>query len=664
MIYQLYIQKNDQWQKLDLPSDFNLSMILNSGFLGKIQTGSFSFSSSLPPTPNNCTTLQNAQNPQILVDRKMAFPAKFLIGSSEFYSWYFVLRDSQDTGYKFDLVQSPGNQPRNFYEKKLWQLNFGKLELDSIVQKSSIWAIDLYDDKKLYQYFISPPENPIQIIFGSNLQLPNPVYFEIWINNVMIAQTPTGGTADSAEYWFNEKDPEKRFAIVTKNIVDYTIVLSIPKRGKGAINVVQQNSQVFNSVTLKIFEHYLSNNIEKGEFIVQYELTNLSYNDVTESINAIAKDPQAYPFKFLTYYNDAYYPSDNTQYEGIVNQYDTLKSDNTLKLNSGININTYPISPCFSLIFILEKVAALMGYSLQAPIFSDKIASGDDYLGEVYMINNVDFAEQITGTTIPTNVYGKVMTYANFMPDMTVKEFIDAIRTTFCLAIEYDYTTQTMVVSKCKTVLSSGAVMDISGKITRSPLADIQNKTYFQLKFRNGDSNVQSQQNYPTDESIADDGKEYTSIELGFTPVLNNTDIDPFLVNDTNPYIPTVSDQARTVMYLDQKTLHPTPRICFYLGNGSNGLSWCAKSDNKNTVLCMSFLNQGTLKGLLFFYEDYLEFLNNTIPWTAEIWLTELELANFKFTQKVYAYGTSFLVESINPKFPVKEKMKIKLLSL
>ena len=282
----------------------------------------------------------------------------------------------------------------------------------------------------------------------------------------------------------------------------------------------------------------------------------------------------------------------------------------------------------------------------------------------MHLINNVDFAEQILGTTIPTNVYGKTITYANFMPDMTVKEFIDAIRTSFCLAVEYDYSSRTMLISKCKTVLASGAVMDISGKITRLPVADIQNKTFFQLRFKGGDSNIISQQNYPTDESIADNGKEYLPIELGFTPVLNNTDINPFLVNDTNPYIPTVSEQSRTVMYKDQKTVHPSSKICFYLGNGYNGLSWIAKSDNKNEKLCLSFENQGNLKGLLEFYQDYLDFLNGTIPWTADIWLTELELVNFKFTQKVYAYGTTFMVESINPKFPVKEKMKIKLLSI
>ncbi len=664
MTYRLLVQQNSAWHELDLPNDFNLSLVLNSGFLGSKQSGSFSFSSQIPTTPKNCMVLQNAENPQIIMDRRIELPAVLMCGSDELYTWYFILRNVSDTSYKYDLRQTPGNQPRNFYERKLWQLDFGFLDFPSVIKKSNFWTIDLYDNQNLFKYFVSPPENPIEIIFGGNLRLPNPVYFEIWINNVLVAKTPTGGSSDAVDYWFNTPDYEARFLIVTKNITTHDIVMSIPKRGTGSINVVSRKDQNITEVKIKIFEHYLSNHIEKGAFIKEYSLVNLSYNDVTEAINNLSKNPNNHPFKFLTYFNESFYPTDNTQYEGIVNQYVQSPSDGSLKLNAGFEYNSYPISPCFSLKFMLEKVAIMMGFTLSSVHFQDKILSADKYLGELHLINNVDFATQLPGTTIPSNVYGTKMTFANFMPDWTVKELIDAVRTTFCLAVEYDFENTKLIITECSDTINSKSVIDLTAKISRYPTAEITDKTNYQLSFKNADEKAISQKHYPTDEFITNSELSYTKIEAGFTPVLNNLDLDEFRLVDSNPYIPTCNETARSIIYIDQQKNRPVPKLCFYLGNDSNGLSYVAKSDNRNTKMVLAWENQGTLKGLLEFYRFYLEFLNNTTQWTADIWLSESEIANFRFAQKYLAYGTVFIPETINPKLPIKDKMKITLLSI
>jgi hypothetical protein len=659
MIFRILIFKNNEWQELDLPSDFNLSLILNSGFLGKKQSGSFSFTSTLPPTATNCAILEYADNPQIVTNRNIQFPAKLLYGSTEFYAWYFVLREARHNGYKYDLVQTPGNQPRNFFEKKLWQLDFGKLDLKHTTSTAPIFVKNLYDDSKLFRYFNSP----------------EPFLFEIYINGNLTAHPPMSGIyKDKAWYWDKTNDPESRFAQATVD-TNYNIVLHIPKKGVGSLNIYQLSPDFpVNFVEFRIYQYTMQRikfndifAVAKGILIAQYNLQKPKYQDVTAAINNLAQHQEDYPFKFLTYNNDSFYPSDNNQYEGIVNQYlapaDNNGLMNFLKTNKGLDFSTYPISPCFSLIFILTKIAEMMGFTLVADIFQDKAIAGDEYLGDLHLINNVDFAAQLPDTTFPFNIYGTTMTYANFMPDMTVKEFIDAIRTTFCLAFEYDYANDVMTVSKCKDTLTSNEVIDISDKLTRFPTADILDKTHYQLSFKNAEANVIAQADYPSEESIADDGKDYTKIEAGFCPVLNNFDLDPFLATDNNPFVPTINDAARTVIYLDQKNNHPTPKITFYLGQGNNGITWVGKSNNNNGKICLSWQDQDKLKGLLTFYQEYLDFLNKTMPWNADIWLSELELANFRFAQKYYAYGTTFIVESISPKIPIKNSSKIKLLS-
>ncbi|MEA5458710.1 hypothetical protein VB796_06665 [Arcicella sp. LKC2W] len=680
MIYRLLVQKNNEWQELDLPKDFGSSLILNSGFLGLIQSGSFTFTSSLPTTQNNCVILQNVQYPQVVADRKIQLPAKLLVGSTEFYSWYFVLRRAGQKSYSYDLIQTPGNQPRNFYEKKLWELDFGKLDLVGIPAQTQIWTLNLYGTDNLSKYFINPVADTAVI----GQPIPSPVWFELLINNTVVAEAPEFSNQNSYfyDYWYNEKDPETRFLLCTSKIKDYSVSMNLPKSGTGSINVVQIDSnKPITSVSIKIYNKTMYSVVGKGTLLSTHNLTRLEYNDVSQSLNAIVEYQNLYPFKFLTYYNDSYYPSDNTQYEGIVNQYKgddfhlndglitiDLAPKNSLKLNnclSNENLNTYPISPCFSLIFILEKICTMMGFTLDAEIFKDKIKAGDAYLGDLHLINNVDFAEQLAGTTIPANMYSTTMSYSKFMPDMTVKQFIDAVRTTFCLSVKYDYQANKITIVKAKEVLNSDKVINISDLIMRMPTAESNDKTYYQLRFKNADNTALSQQNYPTDTAIANDGRSYTPIEAGFTPVLNNMDLDEFMISDPNPYIPTVNETAKSPIYLEQKDNNPTPRLSFFLGFGSNGLSYIAKSDNKNDKIALSWSSTTTHKGLLeMFYLEYLEFLNNTTQWTSEIWLTELELANFDFTAKYYAYGTAFLAETLSPKFPIKDRTPIKLLSL
>ena len=659
MNYHLLVQKNSMWQELDLPNDFNLSLVINSGFLGTKQSGSFSFSSQLPTTANNCEILQNAQNPQIIMDRRIELPAVLMYGSSEIYTWYFILRNVSDTQYRYDLRQTPGNQPRKFFDLKLWQMDFGRLDLQSVNKKSGIFSVNLYGNTQVRKLLITD----------------EPVLFEIWVNGQLIARPPFNGKfVDAKWYWIKQmNDAETRFALATAN-TNFRIILHEQNKGIGTLNITALNNIPIISASLRIYKSRLifstqNFNVERGDIIGYFDLQECVYQDVTAYLNQITSHPSQYPFKFIQYNSDAYYPSDNKQYEGIVNQYgafdnsdpDNPPTNKILLLNGNLNYNTYPISPCFSLGWILEKVATMMGFELVSDVFQDKIKSEDNYLGALYLLNNCDLSEQLVGTTIPYNVYGKTINYNYFMPDMTVKEFIDAIRS-LCLSVEYDYQEGKILVGLCKETLLSKDVIDISDKISRVPECQVLDKTYYQLSFKNGDEKIISQFSYPTDASILDDGRAYTKIEVGFTPALNNFDIDPFLITDYNPGTPTASESARTNIYLDQKGNHPTQKMCFFLGFDGLGKTI---ADNKNNNICLSFANNGTLRGLVdAFYREYLDFLNQTFQWTADITLSEIELANFKFAQKYWAYGTVFIPETISPKLPIKDKMKISLLSM
>lgn len=669
----LFIQKDSKWQEVE--SDIDISLVINSEFLGASQSGSFSFPVVCPLTAKNRIVFQGLENPQLVANRRIEYPAQLLIGSESYENWYFVLREVSAKSYRFDLIKTPGNQPRNFYERKLHQLDFGKLQLlgnNSGVQLTNIWATS---NASLIKSLFTGKEFSL----GFGRYTPNikiGFFFEVIINNNVIVEPSNANPSSDSEWWESSDNLSDRFNNLMTQKVDknnYTIVCSVDSSGNYSVNVVVNNQALtIDSVVIKIYDFatvydlfgnavFLKSKSTLAHTILLYNCSYPVSNQL--KIKDVVTNQTDYPFRFITYFNDSFYPSNDSFYEGIVNQY---SSPTSLKLNNDVDRTSFPISPCFSLKFIITKIAEMMGYTLVSSLFEDD--SLPEYLGEIYLINNVDLAQQLSGTTIPYNVYANEINYADFMPDMSVKEFIDALRTTFAVYVDYQFDTSKMVVEKMKGLLESTEVVDISDNVAPFPRADITDKKYFQLSFREADENIKLVRNYPADAITTASNLNYQKIEAGFSPVLNSKDLDEFLTTDPNPGIPTVEESARTPLYLDQQNNRPTQRLCFVNALAlpdSNGRV-ATSADNKNDTMVLSWENHTDgQKGLLeTCYQEYLDFLDNTVQWTTEVALTDSQIIKFSFGKKYMAYGTVFLAETLTTKLPIRKESQLKLLSL
>jgi hypothetical protein len=666
MIARLFVQKSESWFEMDVSDKLSLSLINNSEFLGAEQSGSFSFTDTLPMTANNRNILGGIENPQSMAERIIEFPAKLLIGSAEINSWYFVLRETGYDGYRYDLIKTPGNQPRNFYERKLHELDFGSLPLTGGSISANIWAINVF-----------PTENPK---ISTDVEAGIIPYYELLVNGVIVSKSPDSINPLAPDQYFNTLnkygDPYEHInnwlnKTVNADNLNYQVAFRIDEKGKGYLNLVKIKADyVISSVEFKTYNWYFSG-VGEGVIYVSktikhsYTLTLLNYIDVRSAISVLTNAPSSVPFRFITYFNDSFYPSDDADYEGIVNQYSSAYE---LKLNDSFNRTTYPISPCFSFSFILQKLAEMMGYTFVSSIFKDANTNEDANLEALFFINNVDLAAQLPGTNLPFNIYPNVIKYADFMPDLTVKGFIDAVRTTFALYVEYDETTGQMIVEKMDSILESDEIVDISDKVGRWPKSDSSEKKYFQLKFKDSDENIKLVRNYPSDLVTKASNLKYTPIEAGFTPALNSRDLDEFLSNDAYPGIPTVNESARTPIYENQFYNRPTQKMTFFLSmpvlNTVTG-KYHTKADNKNNQLILSWRDAEGLQGLVSYcYARYLAFLDNTTQWTTDINLTDIEFSKFRYSKKYYAYGTLFLAETLKIKVPVREKGTLAMLSL
>lgn len=670
-MYELYIYKNSLWLELELSRSSNFSFVINSLLFGQKQSGSFSFSSSLDTTSTNCQVLQHSEEPQIIIEELQEYPAMLLYNSQKVYGdWFFVLKEAGRKEYKFDLIQNPANQPKSFYEKKLNQLDFGHILLETTTSGVVLTNIHATNDKRKVKSYFTGQE------FTLNFGMYTPdikvgFFFEILINNILVVASDNTNATTDANWWQSTDTLADRFNALMVQKLDkdnYTIVCSIDSLDNYSINVIVNNPLLtIDSVIMKIYNfgsyydpfgntHYYKT---KSTLLETLQFYNCSYPVSTkQTINTLVSNQANYPFKFITYFNDSYYPSDDTFFEGIVNQYNT---NGTLKLNNDTERTSFPISPCFSFQFITEKIAEMMGFTIQSDIFDIANANEPFYLGDLYLINNCDLGRQLEGTTIPYNIYAATLEYSYFMPELTAKEWIDGLRSTFALDITYDYDKMTMNIKRATSIINSNNYQDWSTKVIRFPTKTITERKNYKLAFKNTDDKIKFIDTYPAKNDL-DSSLTYTPLEAAFTPVLNNKDKDSTLLIDSNEGIPSADGSAKTTLYQDQKYNTPEYRMCFYKGAAVGGHTI---ADNNTEKLSLSFADKDQVPGMLkVFFKDYLAFLNKTKQWTAFVDMTEDELLNIDLSAPVIAFDVPFLIETIQPKFPAKDVTQVKLLSL
>ena len=670
-MYRLFIKKNNIWNELDLPQNANFSFVINSPLFGQKQSGSFSFSMSLDPTVNNGILMDNSEDVQIASTTVLEFPAILLKDNKPvFGEWYFYLRDANHKGYKFDLIQNPANQPEAFYDKKLTELDFGKTQLlgsTAGVQLTNIWATastkitDYFTGKMYYTVNRGNKVSPKKIGF----------FFEILVNGVVVAE-PVGN--DNYEWWSSYDNLSDRFnallVIRLAQTPDYTVTCTVDRNNQYSVNVVINNdSLTINNVSMKVYNFTsgyqsgsgVNTTYYKGTLKDTFPLYNCSYPVSNRlKLQEVVANQTAYPFRFITYFNDSFYPSDDTFFEGIVNQYETATS---LKLNGDFQRTSYPISPCFSLKFITEKLAEMMGFSLDASIFDSANSANQDYLGDLYLINNCDLAKQLEGTTIPYNVYADSIVYSYFMPNMTAKEFLDALRGSYCLSIDYDYAQMKMIIKKAGAVLSQAITQDFSDKVIKFPTQTKSKKKYYKVVFQGADEKVLFTDSVPGVNSL-DNSKTYTNLECQFLPVLNALDLDSSLITNANEGIPTAEGAAKTVLYLDQAKNTPEMKVAMLKALSTSNIKHTI-SDNYRDNLSLSLTDKGSIKGIFnTFFKEYIEFLNSTEQWTTYFAMDDDEIINLKIGQPFRAYNMGWFIETFQAKFPITDLTQVKILKM
>lgn len=640
---------------LDLPTDLSITLQLYSGLLGQKQAGSYVLPFQFPNTDLNRKALNYPEAPNLSSNTQQNYPCRIAYKDSlHLFEGYFNIRKATPYTISADITAAPGNQPKNFWDKKLTQLDMGFDTLPTQTITTGICVIP-------FQKFVTTTTNNrgTRDLYALDFLLKRGQRIKLYINN---QQNFTHDTSFLTQYNSYSEYLDNEISILNQITDDIEFVIDYSDKDYkiGSINLIIKNGIVPANcyITFQDSPTWNTNNTNAPITRINFS-SPITYQDISTELKKCNKTSWNRPYNFITYENEDFYDkSKNSINNGIVNQYgdiggsNPLRGGNTQSTSIDLKINTFndrtqnALSPSFKIRWILEKLVDIMGYTLQTTLFDDT------NLNALWLITNIALDKQIIGTTLPFNVYNDTIDYAYYMPNWTVKEFFDNLKNFLCLSLEWNTFAKTLTITKANDILEAPQAEDLSQRITINPAANIYDPIKYQLAYANAEDNL-FHAPYPLETVVQLSEQTYQKIELKFTPILMKKDIFPEISDSNN--IPVYNAKAKSNLF-QQSLETPEPRVCFFTGF-SNGAS---QTSNKTTTMSLK-IAEPNIGILALLYQKYLDFLNQATQFESELITNEVQLAAFNFAKKKQAYAVNFLAESLQIKLPIKTTATLKL---
>jgi len=268
-----------------------------------------------------------------------------------------------------------------------------------------------------------------------------------------------------------------------------------------------------------------------ADFSITYNLTRIAYPSIGTHFNASLASGWTKPYHFPMIYAPEFYGSENPDFNGYIN----LVVDNAFVYNNDDDPTTYSFCPCFRLQWVFEKVCTLLGYTPDPTFWNTSVWK------DVSLLTLVAIDKQLQGLVMPYNIYNNTIVYKDYMPDLTVQEFIDALQNWLNITISFNTLTQKVDVKSRNINLATAPKLNID------PYAQITKKTptdtkKYQVKYKISTSDDASMAAEAFEVIAITDTNDVTSIEVAFVPMVRASEYQE--VNTGNPQ--DVSPRAAT----------------------------------------------------------------------------------------------------------------------
>lgn len=371
-----------------------------------------------------------------------------------------------------------------------------------------------------------------------------------------------------------------------------------------------------------------------------------------------------FDYIFFPTYNPLFYKSDDdvvlpeflSNAGGVLNYFylGTFVGNNDANDASGASRLTYSYVPYPSLLYVIKKVCEFLSLDYYGEVFDNP------YWQRAVIYNTVAIDRLFTnGFGITTNVYQNNINLQNHVPDVTIEEFLGALRTDFFLDHFINTDTGRIEFRFMKSILRDPYYEDWSQNTNPDIEEEVIDQSGFKfLLSRDSDDETFEELQY-TDEII--EGKGEQEINMNIAKVFDAKDYNDELVfNRKDPYAKQVGNSLEDTLNSD-----PTSdnylwenkfsfRIMFYHGRQPDSLGNLVpfgSSDiynyNESLVGSLSMNWFGTYGRREQLAKDYIEFFNNTKKLIIKKRMTESELQSFNPQKKYMFYGIKVLIQQI-----------------
>jgi hypothetical protein len=530
--------------EVDLFENTEISSQINSPLTNFKMMGDKSYSYNIPASEHNkrameCTNHQQEEFSQVTIETALSDAGIYIInGNAE-------LKGINEKAITLDCTVPPANIKASFWNKKLREVDLGSQKLTS--QKTSTGIEVLSKKDKFYQVSNAAIEKTLEellFIEGSTFAVLNG-NSQFWSHTFKA----NGGTKE--DYLINAT-ADFKYAVESYNT--NRSIISIDMFYIDGIFSVVSTDEGFPTMIGFTISFPPKHPVYPSTVFKFLNPTEIKYDDIAFDLK-VAK-LQYKPYFFPTIYAPYFYNEKNGDYNGYIN----YKEGSELKLNSFINRTTYPIVPCFTFRFIFEKLFEIMDYKMQVSFW--------EKWENLSFCSMRDFAFQQPDTTLPFNIYGTIIKFADYMPDWTVLEFFNEFGYLVAAGFDFSQANREVEIKQYNDIFTNKPTLFQSAYKVNDTTFDA--KQLYQLTYSgqiDTEASTDLQKEYFSDFPVIKEEitnmtvKERTKIPFKFIPlaeqILNRGNQ---VSSKVTAFCHSVSESNLFVLSEDR----PSPRVFFY----------------------------------------------------------------------------------------------------
>lgn len=614
---------------ITLPNNFASTIRETNLYLSLKIVGDYAYQFTIPADDISRSIFGNIMFPYIAGSSEQSYPARLWCGSYLLFEGFANLRKASMTTYSIDLTKNPGNVKKSLYETSLRKLDLGSHTFETTVVKTGLWTIPYSAAPTDTNYQRSDMEHNL----GNNLfDLRTTVDITVDTKKVVnLTFTPQGRSLSSRNYfqtvWQDALKAVSQDSNVGVIIVDdgQSISIEMPDNLQYNIKITIQD----------IFGMYSS-----------YTAKQVSYDAIIQDklipeLNPVFCYP---PVRNTSAYEDG-------DWKGIINAYTDKK---VLQVNDYQNRTSYAISPAFKVIEILRNVLKILGFEMQAD-FEDH-----PDLKDILIISTKNQDKQCPGLLLAFNVFDPELKFADYMPDITIKEFLENCKILYGFGLDFDLSESIVYVSSIKTKLEQTKAIDISDLVSYAVQNNAYQRKNYQIKY-SSQPEYDKYLPYPTDADLEDSYLDTELIELKLIPAMLYSEIQK--LEDISYQL---SSTQQDYIYFDSVVQSPLfaqkdniieYRIFYAKGwkDGVLGLS---------TIGTEVDLQITGDKGLYAWNSSLFNFLQNAEEFEATLNFNPYTASGLNISDMYHAYHVHFFITEIEKKIPFKENSTFRFLRL